>query len=213
MLHLADTCPRERRHAHRGRSVPQRIRAFPDDDAPRLIFADWLDEQGDPRGRFIRVQLALARLPDDDPPPAELAAGRARAARRPPRASGRRRSAGWRPGSVFRRGFVDEVKVDARTVPPAGGTRLRRRPRSGTSTCSTSAAASRRCSRSPYLGRLPALTVYAQHAGEPLARAVGRCPHLAGLRELALGRNRLGDDGGRTPGRRRRTWRTWKNST
>ena len=40
----------------------QRIRAFPDDDAPRLVFADWLDEQGDPRGEFIRVQIALAQL-------------------------------------------------------------------------------------------------------------------------------------------------------
>ena len=44
----------------------QRIRAYPDDDAQRLIFADWLDEQGDPRGRFVRVQLALAHLPDGD---------------------------------------------------------------------------------------------------------------------------------------------------
>ncbi|MBY0460273.1 MAG: TIGR02996 domain-containing protein, partial [Gemmataceae bacterium] len=44
----------------------QRIRAKPDDDAPRLIFADFLDEEGDPRGRFIRVQLALAHLPEHD---------------------------------------------------------------------------------------------------------------------------------------------------
>jgi uncharacterized protein (TIGR02996 family) len=32
----------------------------PDDDRPRLIFADWLDEHGDPRGEFIRLQCALA---------------------------------------------------------------------------------------------------------------------------------------------------------
>ena len=32
----------------------QRIRAFPDDDAQRLIYADWLEEQGDPRGPFLR---------------------------------------------------------------------------------------------------------------------------------------------------------------
>lgn len=31
----------------------------PDDDALRLIFADWLEERGDPRGEFIRVQYAL----------------------------------------------------------------------------------------------------------------------------------------------------------
>jgi uncharacterized protein (TIGR02996 family) len=34
----------------------------PDDDSPRLIYADWLDENGDPdRAEFIRVQIALAR--------------------------------------------------------------------------------------------------------------------------------------------------------
>jgi uncharacterized protein (TIGR02996 family) len=33
----------------------------PDDDAPRLIYADWLDEHGDPRqAEFIRVQIELA---------------------------------------------------------------------------------------------------------------------------------------------------------
>src|SRR5262245_7718189 len=38
----------------------------PDDDAPRLIYADWLDENGDPRqAEFIRVQVELARLPAD----------------------------------------------------------------------------------------------------------------------------------------------------
>lgn len=33
----------------------------PDDDVPRLIYADWLDEQGDARGEFIRVQCELAQ--------------------------------------------------------------------------------------------------------------------------------------------------------
>jgi uncharacterized protein (TIGR02996 family) len=38
------------------------IRAAPDDDAPRLIYADWLDEHGQPeRAEFIRVQCELAR--------------------------------------------------------------------------------------------------------------------------------------------------------
>lgn len=39
------------------------ILADPDDDAPRLIYADWLDEQGqDQRAEFIRVQCRLATL-------------------------------------------------------------------------------------------------------------------------------------------------------
>src|SRR5690242_683886 len=32
----------------------------PDQDMPRLIYADWLGERGDPRAEFIRVQCTLA---------------------------------------------------------------------------------------------------------------------------------------------------------
>src|SRR5262249_10339211 len=44
------------------------IRANPDDDAVRLVYADWLEEHGDPdRAEFIRVQITLDGLPPDDP--------------------------------------------------------------------------------------------------------------------------------------------------
>jgi len=44
------------------------ILADPDDDAPRLIYADWLDENGDAdRAEFIRLQVQLARLSHSDP--------------------------------------------------------------------------------------------------------------------------------------------------
>lgn len=39
----------------------------PLNDVPRLIFADWLSERGDPRGDFIRTQCQLAGLDDRDP--------------------------------------------------------------------------------------------------------------------------------------------------
>jgi uncharacterized protein (TIGR02996 family) len=46
------------------------IRARPKDDAPRLVYADWLDEHGDPdRARLIRAQVAVARpaaSPEDE---------------------------------------------------------------------------------------------------------------------------------------------------
>ena len=38
------------------------ILAHPDEDTPRLMFADWLDEHGQPeRAEFIRVQCELAQ--------------------------------------------------------------------------------------------------------------------------------------------------------
>ncbi len=52
------------------------IREAPDDDAPRLIYADWLDDHGGPadvaRAALIRVQCRLASLPPDDPARAPL---------------------------------------------------------------------------------------------------------------------------------------------
>ena len=43
------------------------IIAQPDDDVPRLVYADWLDEHGDPeRAELIRVQCELERLPEPE---------------------------------------------------------------------------------------------------------------------------------------------------
>lgn len=48
------------------------ITANPDDDAPRLVFADWCDEHGKPDGAFCQRELvarkAVLAAPDDDAP-------------------------------------------------------------------------------------------------------------------------------------------------
>src|SRR5947209_4087839 len=53
------------------------IWAGPHEDTPRLVYADWLQETGDPanvaRAEFIRLQCELARLDEDDPRQRELA--------------------------------------------------------------------------------------------------------------------------------------------
>jgi uncharacterized protein (TIGR02996 family) len=41
------------------------IRANSEDDTPRLIYADWLEDQGDPRGLFIRLDIEC--LTERDP--------------------------------------------------------------------------------------------------------------------------------------------------
>ena len=46
------------------RAFLDHIIAHPDDDAPRLVYADWLDERGETaRAEFIRVQIERAALP------------------------------------------------------------------------------------------------------------------------------------------------------
>ncbi len=38
------------------------LRARPADDALRSIYADWLEENGDPRGEYLRIELQMVRL-------------------------------------------------------------------------------------------------------------------------------------------------------
>src|SRR5262249_13534564 len=41
------------------------IVASPEDDGPRLAYADWLRRRGDPRGELIAAQCALVQLDED----------------------------------------------------------------------------------------------------------------------------------------------------
>ena len=53
--------------AEQSRAFLEAIRDSPEDDAPRLVYADWLDDHGDTaRAEFIRVQCELARMPNDE---------------------------------------------------------------------------------------------------------------------------------------------------
>src|SRR5262249_50323891 len=45
----------------------------PEEDGPRLVYADWREENGQPEwAQLTRAQIDLARLPRDDPRRAEL---------------------------------------------------------------------------------------------------------------------------------------------
>jgi uncharacterized protein (TIGR02996 family) len=82
------------------------IRADPEDDAERLVYADWLLQRGDPRGELIHVQCALAAgrtdiaLRDRE---RELLDQHAAAWLGPWHEHARR----W----VFRRGFLEELAI------------------------------------------------------------------------------------------------------
>lgn len=86
------------------------IFANPDDDAPRLVLADWLEENGQSkRAEFIRLQVEAARLPKGKARTAlEGRAGRISAKHGPDWLSG----TGLTPAEVgFHRGFPDELTL------------------------------------------------------------------------------------------------------
>ena len=90
----------------------KRITDDPDDDLPRLVFADWLDEHG--RGEyaeFIRLQIDRARRGE--------AAPSARERELFDRNEERWLQVipdGFREGIEFRRGFVNDVTIPARFI-------------------------------------------------------------------------------------------------
>ena len=54
----------------------QAILDEPEDDAPRLIYADWLEDNGEAdRAEFIRLQIELARDSSDEGRRREIGAG------------------------------------------------------------------------------------------------------------------------------------------
>jgi uncharacterized protein (TIGR02996 family) len=98
----------------------QAVLEKPDDDTPRLIYADWLSDHDDPRGDFIRVQCRLASAPADDPRRPEWEAHEGELLRR----HQDEWLGGLRPLAtrwVFRRGFLDAVTLPLRIVLDGGG--------------------------------------------------------------------------------------------
>jgi uncharacterized protein (TIGR02996 family) len=165
----------------------------PDDEGPRLVLADWLDERNDPRGEFIRVQCALAALERGDPRRAVLQ-------ERERELLDRHREEWLAPmkryasGFVFRRGFVEEITVEARRFLEQAEALYALTPIRHVKLLDI-AGYLHTLANSPLLSKLRALTVYASHIGDSVARILAGSPYLGELRELYLGRNRIGDAG------------------
>lgn len=94
----------------------QAIIETPDDDTPRLVYADWLEEHGDQeRAEYIRLQCELAKLDESDPRYVSLS----RRSSEFYQAHGKK----WaRPISTlaewffFERGFVERINISAQTL-------------------------------------------------------------------------------------------------
>jgi uncharacterized protein (TIGR02996 family) len=171
----------------------ERICADPEADGPRLIFADWLDERGDPRGEFIRLQIALSRLAADDPDRDRILAREGNLLSRH-FAAWAEPFKGLGAGLEFRRGFVETVNIDGRTFLRRAADLFRYAPVRHIRLLDVGSTLERVLA-CPQLARLTALTIYAQHIDERLARCLVESPHLNGLRSLGVGRNRIGDRG------------------
>jgi uncharacterized protein (TIGR02996 family) len=145
----------------------QDIFAHPEDEASRRIFADWLMEQGDPRGEFILAECELALLPRHDPRWPDLA-DRERELLAEHGKTWAGPLADLVSGYEFRRGFVERVTLPAATFLTRGH---------------------RLFANSPVrdVRLLPML-------GGPTIDKIAACPHLTRLAALELSGMRLFDE-------------------
>ncbi len=89
----------------------QAILDNPDDDGVRLVYADFLEERGEPeRAAFIRVQIELAQLPEGDPRRPALSA-REQALLKEHEKEWASPLRPWATRWGFRRGFVEEATL------------------------------------------------------------------------------------------------------
>lgn len=195
----------------------------PDDDGPRLIYADWLEERSDStareRGEFIRLQCHRAALPIDDPERVELfrreqrlLIGFARTWLGP--------LWRWVAPWHFRRGFLERVRVPAAdflthadtfarlgplfnlTLDRVGRTaaRLAKCPLLGRVTdlslLDIDAAGTREFVGSSHLTRV-AMLFLSRDVGDLGVTALARSPALPRLAVLHLPGNGIGDAGAR----------------
>ncbi len=172
----------------------QGIIADPDDDGPRLVYADWLEERGDPRGEFIRAQYTLAQPGVKDPDRVEEWCQREEQLLKEHRAEWLRPFKGLGKGCTFRRGFVEEVTLPARSFLRKAArlaelTPLRVVHLTKADGCGAAVAAL------PVVARLTQLDL--QGGGwlmDEDAIPLAESPHVAGLTRLAF-TNSVADDG------------------
>ena len=171
------------------------IQRRPADDAPRLIWADYLDEGGadadHARAALVRAQCALARLAPDHPARAELLAreGELLAEHQAAWAGG---VAGLVTAFEFRRGLLDSVTVSGRDFRRHAAELFRlapvRRVRLTDPLGDLGSLAG--C---PWLAKLRELDLSGADLGNAGVSVLAASPYVANLRAVELGFTGAGD--------------------
>ncbi|MCE9568183.1 MAG: TIGR02996 domain-containing protein [Planctomycetes bacterium] len=172
------------------------IWAAPEEDTPRLVYADWLQEHGDDaRAEFIRVQIRLAGMTEHDTEWSELIT-QERELLDNHRVDwlGDWAHAQW----LFRRGFPDSLKLNSRAVSEGDLLALAESPDLATLTLGDGGIGDEGIAIlvcSPHLATLTTINLGYNGIGNEGATALAVCPHLTNLTTLTLSRNAIRGEG------------------
>ena len=155
----------------------------PDDDMPRLVFADWLEEHGNPRGTFIRLQCQRAALTPFDPAWKGLLSQESVLLKQ--------FEAEWSRSILrlvdhveYRRGFIEHVRVSATKLLKVADRMFRAAP-----VCSIRLERPDRLAEiaeSPWLARVKELDLNREHLGSKSLQALVQSEYCRSLRVLRL---------------------------
>jgi uncharacterized protein (TIGR02996 family) len=179
------------------------ICAAPDDDTPRLVFADWLDEHGDAkRAEFIRVSCELEQVEEFGPRWRALAE-RSWKLLDPNRTKWSQELADRKLLNIeFRRGFVDEVTIYSKRFVADAASLMTLAPilrlKLANLTAKSGNVPLDDVLACPAVARLRGLDVSTSPLPDSAVKQIAACKHLGGLRELALDASALTGDACRT---------------
>jgi uncharacterized protein (TIGR02996 family) len=185
------------------------ICAEPDEDTPRLAFADLVDEEGDHhRAGFIRAQVALARVPRHDPLAVTIRHANPGAvhdhamAHTLPEEKDLPVGYGWR-AFEFRRGFPWKIGMHTAAAFDAAGAIFELAPIGALDVGPRGRPDVDAVAAWPHLARLQRLEFSSAHFGANEAERLGNSPHATALTELGFEFDGITADGlealGRTP--------------
>ncbi len=179
------------------RALLEEAKSEPEDDVPRQVLADWLQDHDDPRGEFLFTQLRRARLADDDPEQDGLA-------RRERQVLGEHALTWLGPladlasGWAFRRGFIVLQARAERLLTGAVDDLAQRGGFDWVEAVLLQEVRSPHLDRladSAILDRLTCLDLGYNRFGDAGLERLGRSSRLISLRELRLAGNRLTSTG------------------
>jgi uncharacterized protein (TIGR02996 family) len=160
----------------------------PDDDGPRLIYADWLEDNDLPhRGEFIRLQCRLATMQEYDPERLPLEQREADLLCVHEREWAEALPTVARPGyrGAYRRGFVEQASLTATDFLKRGAGLFAATPVSVLQIRNLRGKMPQ-VADSPLLARAPGLDFDESRLTPEDLRTLGASPHLGNLRELTL---------------------------
>jgi uncharacterized protein (TIGR02996 family) len=166
----------------------------PEDDTPRLVYADWLDDHGNAeRADFIRIQCKLAKMARDHPKRSSLEGREQELLQRH----------GWEWAEAFgarvsqwefRRGFIESVEMSLETSLDEILGVLQNAPIRRIRDLSQFCHLDGVVEALPHFQRLTGLEFWCLYAfDDELLRRILSSPHLANLRTLVLHHDRNGN--------------------